>query len=271
MLLLGLAVIVVLFTGLWFVSVRREDASIADIAWGPGILVLALVYYFTGNGAPLRGRLMLALVAIWAIRLAVHVGFRNRLQGEDFRYEMLRAGRAETWWWFSYFRIFLLHALVAWVVSIPIYFATVSVAPAALNIVDYLGILIFAAGLAFEAVGDEQLRRFRADPKNVKLVLETGLWAHTRHPNYFGEALVWWGFGLIGAATGGAVGLIIPTFITYYLVYISGPLLERSLLRNRKAYTSYVATIPAFLPVHLNRLRVTGGKPQAASAKLRGR
>lgn len=270
MLLLGLAVIVVLFTGLWFVSVRREDASIADIAWGPGILVLALVYYFTGNGAPLRGRLMLALVAIWAIRLAVHVGFRNRLQGEDFRYEMLRAGRAETWWWFSYFRIFLLHALVAWVVSIPIYFATVSVAPAALNIVDYLGILIFAAGLAFEAVGDEQLRRFRADPKNVKLVLETGLWAHTRHPNYFGEALVWWGFGLIGAATGGVVGLISPALLTYFLMNVSSLLLERSLKRNKTAYASYIAAVPAFVPMRVRSATRSVPKPRAA-ANLRGR
>ena len=271
MLLIGLAVIVVLFTVLWFVSVRLEDASIADIAWGPGILVLALVYYFTGNGAPVRGRLMLALVAIWAIRLAVHVGLRNRLQGEDFRYEMMRAGRSDTWWWFSYFRVFLLQAVVGWVVSIPIYFAIVSLAPTTLRIVDYLGILIFMAGLAFEAIGDEQLRRFRAEPRNVKLVLETGLWRYSRHPNYFGEALVWWGLALIGAATGGVVGLIIPVFITYFLMNVSGPLLERSLLRNRRAYDSYAASIPAFLPIPLKRpQRRTGGQPQV-SARLRPR
>jgi steroid 5-alpha reductase family enzyme len=253
LLLLGLAVIVIVFTVLWFVSVRLEDASIADIAWGPGILVLALIYYVTGNGAPVRAHLMLALVALWAIRLAAHVGLRNRLQGEDFRYEMMRAGRVERWWWFSYFRVFLLQAIVGWVVSIPIYFAIVSRAPATLTFVDYLGLLIFAAGLAFEVVGDEQLRRFRAEPRNVKLVLESGLWRYSRHPNYFGEALVWWGFGLIGAATGGVVGLIVPALITYYLMNISGPLLERSLLRNRRAYASYVATIPAFVPVKLGR------------------
>jgi len=267
LLLIGLAVIVVLFTVLWFVSVRLEDASIADIAWGPGILVLALVYYLTGSGAPVRGRLMLALVAIWAIRLAVHVGLRNRLQGEDFRYEMMRAGRADSWWWFSYFRVFLLQALVGWVVSIPIYFAIVSLAPATLTMVDYLGVVIFAAGLTFEAVSDEQLRRFRAEPGNVKLVLETGFWQLSRHPNYFGESLVWWGFGLIGAATGGVVGLIIPALITYFLMYVSGPLLERSLLRNRRAYHSYAAAIPAFLPIPLKR---PSGQPQG-SAKLRQR
>ncbi len=100
---------------------------------------------------------------------------------------------------------------------------------------DYLGILIFAAGFLFEAIGDEQLRRFRNEAGNVKLVLETGSWRYTRHPNYFGEALVWWAFGLLGAATGGVVGLIIPALMTHFLWNISGKLLERSLLRNRRA------------------------------------
>ena len=111
-----------------------------------------------------------------------------------------------------------------------------------------LGVLLFAAGFLFEAVGDEQLRRFRNEPRNVKLVLETGLWRYTRHPNYFGEALVWWGLGLIGAATGGVVGLIVPALMTHFLRNISGPLLERSLLRNRRAYANYVAETSAFIP-----------------------
>ena len=227
---------------------RLEDASIADIAWGPGILVLALVYYLTDNGAPVRARLTLALVAIWAIRLAVHLYFRNKIQGEDFRYEMLRTRFGATWWWYSYFRVFLLQAVLAWIMSVPVYFAIVSVAPATLTIVDYVGILLFAVGFTFEALGDEQLRRFRAVPQNVKLVLETGLWQYTRHPNYFGEAVLWWGFGLLGAATGGVVGLLSPALLTYFLMKISGMLLERSLLRNRRAYESYVATTSPFLP-----------------------
>ena len=248
MLLIGLAVIVVLFTVLWFVSMRLEDASIVDIAWGPGILILGLVYYVTSHGAPVRARLTLALVAIWAIRLAVHLGTRNQSQGEDFRYEMLRTRYGASWWWFSYFRVFLLQAVLAWIVSVPVYFAIVSIAPPTLTIIDYLGVLLFAAGFAFEAVGDEQLRRFRAEARNVKLVLETGLWRYTRHPNYFGEALLWWGFGLLGAATGGVVGLLSPALLTYFLMNISGMLLERSLLRNRRAYENYVATTSPFIP-----------------------
>ncbi len=114
MLLLGLAVIVILFTILWFVSVRLEDSSIVDIAWGPAILILALTYYLTSNGAPVRARLTLALVALWAIRLGAHLYLRNQSQGEDFRYEMMRKWRGPSWWWFSYFRVFLLQAVVAW-------------------------------------------------------------------------------------------------------------------------------------------------------------
>ena len=270
MLLIGLAVIVVLFTVLWWVSVRLEDSSIADIAWGPGILVLALVYYFTSNGAPVRALLTLTLVALWAIRLGVHIGWRNQIQGEDFRYEMLRNHRGPSWWWYSYFRVFLLQALVAWVVSVPIYFAIVSIVPGTLTLVDYAGIALFVAGFLFEAIGDEQLRRFRADPRNVKLVLEDGLWAYSRHPNYFGEALLWWGFGLIGAATGGVVGLISPALLTYFLMNVSSLLLERSLKRNKTAYASYIAAVPAFVPMRLRSATRSVAKPRAA-ANLRGR
>lgn len=260
--LTGLAAIITLFTILWIVSVRLEDSSIVDIAWAPGILLLSLTYYFTSNGAPARAGLTLLLVALWAIRLGSHLFIRNQAQGEDSRYEMLRARGGPRWWWFSYFRVFLLQAVTAWVVSIPLYFAIVSVAPPALTVVDYLGVMCFAAGFLFEAVGDEQLRRFRNEPRNVKLVLETGLWRFSRHPNYFGEALLWWGFGLIGAATGGVVGLMVPLLLTYFLANISSMLLERSLLRNRRAYAGYVTSTPAFLPIPSEWL---------ASARLRRR
>ena len=256
----GLVAIVTLFTILWIVSVRLEDSSIVDIAWAPGILTLALTYYAASDGAPPRARLTVALVAVWAIRLAWHLFVRNQQQGEDARYEMLRARRGPTWWWYSYFRVFLLQAVTAWVVSIPLYFAIVSVAPRTLTIVDYLGVVVFLAGFICEAISDEQLRRFRNQARNVKLVLETGLWRYSRHPNYFGEALVWWGFGLIGAATGGVIGLIVPMMLTYFLMNVSSLLLERSLLRNRRAYASYVATVPAFVPIPAEWL---------ASAKLR--
>jgi steroid 5-alpha reductase family enzyme len=159
--LLGLAAIVALFTIVWLVSVRIENSSIADVAWGPGILILGLTYYLTADGFPLRARLTLALLAIWAIRLAAHLAWRIRNEGEDHRYVQWRDEREDSWWWFSYFKVFLLQAVLAWIVSAPIYFATVSLAPAALTLFDLLGVLAIAAGLVIEAVADEQLRRFR--------------------------------------------------------------------------------------------------------------
>ena len=248
MLLLGLAAILILFTALWAVSLRLQNSSIADVAWGPGILGIGLIYYFTSDGVPLRAQLTLALLAIWAARLGGHLYIRTRLQGEDYRYVKWRE-EYEQWWLVSYIKVFLLQAVAAWIVSLPIYFAIVSVGSPALTMLDYLGALMVVSGIVFEARADEQLRRFRADRANRGKVLETGLWSYTRHPNYFGEALVWWGFGVIAVATGGVPGLLGPLVLTYLLLYVSGvPLLESSLI-EKKGYIQYAGKTPAFLPL----------------------
>ncbi len=248
LLLLGLAAIVILFTVLWVVSLRLENSSIADVAWGPGILVIGLTYYFTSDGAPPRAHLTLALLAIWATRLATHLFIRMRLRGEDFRYVKWRE-EYNHWWLVSYFKVFLLQAVAGWIISLPIYFAIVSAAPPSLTMLDYLGVLLFVCGLVFESVGDEHLRRFRADRANRGKVLDTGLWRYTRHPNYFGEALLWWGFGVIGVATGGLPGLLGPAIMTYLLVYVSGVALLESTLIEKAGYSRYVGRTPAFLPL----------------------
>ena len=273
MLLLGLAAIVILFTVLWAVSLRQQNCSIADVAWGPGILLIGLIYYFTSDGRTLRAHLTLALLAIWAIRLATHLYFRMRLQGEDFRYVKWRDDY-DHWWLVSYVKIFLLQAVVGWIISLPIYFAIVSVAPASLTILDYLGILLFVAGMVFEGLGDEQLRRFRANRANRGKVLDTGLWRYTRHPNYFGEALVWWGFGLIGVATGGLPGLLGPAIFTYFLIYVSGVALLESTLIQKAGYIQYVGRTPPFLPLTakaqmqlMTKLRGLNKKPPAPTKR----
>jgi steroid 5-alpha reductase family enzyme len=246
--LLGLAAILILFTVLWAVSLRLQNSSIADVAWAPGILVIALTYYFTSDGGTPRAHLTLALLAIWSARLGTHLWNRMRLQGEDFRYVRWRE-EYDHWWLVSYFKVFLLQAIVAWVVSLPVYFAIVSVAPPSLTVLDYLGVLLFAGGLVIEGVADEHLRRFRAERVNRGKVLDTGLWSYTRHPNYFGEALLWWGFGLIGLATGGLPGLLGPAILTYLLIYVSGVALLESTLIEKAGYIQYVGRTPAFLPL----------------------
>jgi len=134
-------------------------------------------------------------------------------------------------------------------VSLPIYFAIVSVEPTTLTMLDYLGVLLVICGLVFESLGDEQLRRFRADRANRGKVLDTGLWSYTRHPNYFGEALVWWGFGVIAVATGGVPGLLGPLVLTYLLIYVSGVALLESTLIEKRGYIQYAGKTPAFLPL----------------------
>jgi steroid 5-alpha reductase family enzyme len=248
LLLLGLAAILILFSALWALSLRLENSSIADVAWGPGILVIGLVYYFTSDGRELRAHLTLALLAIWAIRLGAHLFIRTRLLGEDFRYVKMRDDW-DHWWLVSYVKVFLLQAVAAWIVSLPIYFAIVSVGSPSLTVLDYLGALLVVSGVVVESLADEQLRRFRADRINRGKVLDTGLWRYSRHPNYFGEALVWWGFGVIAVATGGLPGLLGPLVMTYLLIYVSGVALLESSLIEKAGYIQYVGRTPAFLPL----------------------
>ena len=248
MLLFGFAAIVILFTILWVASLRLENSSIADVAWGPGILLIGLTYYFTNDGGGPRAYLTLVLLGIWAIRLATHLGIRTRLQGEDFRYVKWR-DEYNHWWFVSYFKVFLLQSVVGWIVSLPIYFAIVSLAPASLTMLDYLGALLVVSGLVVESVADGQLRRFRAERVNRGKVLDAGLWRYTRHPNYFGEALLWWGFGVIGLATGGVPGLIGPAILTFLLLHVSGVALLEQTLIEKPGYIHYVGRTPAFLPL----------------------
>jgi steroid 5-alpha reductase family enzyme len=249
-LLLGLAAVIVFFTVLWVVSLALRNASIVDIWWGPGFLVLAGVYAWTMDGVDPRRALVLGLVALWALRLAWHIGRRNIGHGEDFRYAEWRRENGASWWWYSYLKVFLLQAIVAWIVALPLYFAIGASGPARLTVLDAAGLVLFAVGFVFEAVGDEQMRRFKADPSNRGRVMREGLWRYTRHPNYFGEAVLWWGLGAMAAATpGGAVGLVGPALLTFLLLRVSGvTMLEAALVERKLGYADYVETTPAFVP-----------------------
>ena len=249
--LIGLAAVIALFTLLWLASLAVRNSSIVDIWWGPAILLIGIVYFVPDTNVLSRGRLLLALVTIWALRLAIHIGARNIGHGEDFRYAAWRAQHPDTWWIRSYFKVFLLQGVIAWIVALPLYYAITSDAPVHFTIWDQAGALLFAVGFFFEGIGDEQLRRFKANPANKGRVMNTGLWRYTRHPNYFGEAVLWWGFGLIGAATpGGWLGLIGPAIITFLLIKVSGvAMLEKTLKDTKPGYADYVANTSAFLPL----------------------
>lgn len=247
--LTGLAAVIALFTVLWFVSLLVKNSSIVDMWWGPGILLIGLTYTAISNNTAIRGRVVAVLLFVWAVRLAWHIGVRNIGHGEDFRYATWRRERGASWWWFSYFKVFLLQAVIAWIISMPIYYAITSPEPIELQAWDYAGVITFAIGFLFEVIGDEQLRRFKNTRANKGRVLDSGLWRYTRHPNYFGEAMLWWGFGLFSIAAGGYIGVIGPAIMTFLLIRVSGvALLEKTLAETKPGYADYIANTPAFFP-----------------------
>lgn len=245
--LFGLAVTLVAFTLLWLVSLRRRDASIADPFWGPGFLLLTLTWLATSGDPSPRGFLVTGLVAAWALRLGLHLWMRNRGHGEDPRYVAMRARHGDGFGRVSLFTVFWLQGSILWVVSMPVLGAITSEAP--LGAWDAMAVVLFLVGLASESVADAQLARFRADPANRGRVLDTGLWRYSRHPNYFGDAVVWWGIFLL-AVPGGALWTAVgPALMTFLLLKVSGvTLLERSLVEGRPGYTEYVRRTSPFVP-----------------------
>ena len=239
-----------LFFLLWIASLVLRDASIVDVFWGAGFVVIAAVAAILSAGALPRRLLVLTLVAAWGSRLSHHLYRRNWGHGEDFRYQKMRRHYGGKFWLVSLGSVFGLQAALQWVVSIPVQLAALAAEPPGLVALDLLGTALFAVGLAFETVGDRQLVRFRADPANHGSVLDTGLWAFTRHPNYFGDAVAWWGIFLVALATPwGWLGIVGPALMTFLLMRVSGAaLLERTLMKTKPRYREYVERTSAFVP-----------------------
>lgn len=247
----GLVVTLGGMTLLWAVSVRRRDASIVDGWWGMGFALLSLFYAAATDGYGPRSVLAVALTWIWGARLSVHIHLRNRGRPEDARYAAWREAAGPRFWWKSWFSVFLLQGALMWLISAPLLVAQAAAQPDRFTWLDGLGALVWGIGFVFETAGDEQLRRFRADPARRGQVLDTGLWAWTRHPNYFGDAMVWWGLFLIAAAVpGGLLTIVSPVLMTVLLLRISGvTLLEEGLRKTRPGYDDYAARTSAFFPL----------------------
>jgi steroid 5-alpha reductase family enzyme len=241
--------ILIFMTSLWVVSLIRKDASIVDIFWGLGFILTGAVYFRLTDGFPARKALVMALVAVWGFRLALHIFSRNLGKGEDKRYQVWRMGRPKNFWWISYFQVFLLQGILMLLISTPLLSAQIAPEPDHLTVLDMSGALLWAIGFFFEAIGDWQLTRFKADPGNKGKVLQTGLWRYSRHPNYFGEAALWWGYFVIALGVGGYWTLYSPILMTILLLRVSGvTLLEKSLTKTRPEYQAYIERTSAFIP-----------------------
>jgi steroid 5-alpha reductase family enzyme len=245
----ALAVVLGLATLVWVASLVKRDASIVDVFWGLGFVVAGWVYFVTAEGRGARGALVVGLVTLWGVRLSLHILWRNWGKGEDYRYRAMRARNPGSFPLRSLLTVFWLQALLLWAISMPLYQAQ-RPGPASLAPLDFLGLAFFVVGFTFEAGGDWQLARFKRDPGYAGQVMDRGLWRYTRHPNYFGDAVVWWAFFCFAAATpGGWWTFFSPVLMTLLLMRVSGvTLLEKRLKETKPAYRAYAERTNSFLP-----------------------
>lgn len=243
----GLVGILALAVVGWLASVRYRDASLADRLWPLFFLLAALLYVSLSTQVSARALIMLALVFLWSMRLALYISWRNWGHGEDRRYVAMRQRHGNAFLWRSLFVVFGLQGVLAWLISAPLLTASFSAEP--LGWLDVFACLLALFGIAFEAVADMQLAAFKRHHANHSAVMDRGLWRYSRHPNYFGEACVWWGLGLLGCAGMGGWPLLSPLLMTFLLLRVSGvTLLERDIGERRPAYRDYIQRTNAFIP-----------------------
>lgn len=250
MLALSAAAVAVVMVIVWAISIRLRDVSIIDPAWGPAFVLVALIAVLDGHGDAARRWLLLAMTAAWGVRLGVHLT-RRKLgdREEDRRYAAMREREGDGFTRWSLWAVFGTQGLLVVIVSLPIQVAANRSGGLGATIVP--GLIVFLIGVAFEAIGDEQLRRFKADPENVGKVMDRGLWRYTRHPNYFGDFCVWWGIWLVVLPAGGVWWTFLgPAIMTLFLVRISGAaMLERDIGKRRPQYAEYIKRTSGFFPL----------------------
>lgn len=234
---------------LWVVSVWRRNASIVDPFWGTTFVIAGWWYFVRApDGDPGRKLLLMVLVTVWGLRLSLYLVWRNWGHGEDPRYQAFRRRYGpERYWWVSLFQVFLLQGTLSWLIGAPLLGAQHG--GGSLGWLDALAAAVWLVGFVFEAGSDLQLARFRARRTSPDQLLTTGFWRYTRHPNYFGDAACWWGYGLFSIAAGGYVAALGAVLMTALIIKVSGvALLERSLGEQKPGYAEYARRTSAFLP-----------------------
>lgn len=244
-----LILVLFLYMSFWFVvSLIKKSNDVADVAWGLGFVLLTWISFFLSSDSGARGLLVGVMVSVWGLRLAWHIHMRNKNKAEDYRY---LAWRKEWGKWFyirSYFQVYILQGVLLFLIILPVLLINKS-AGSALGLLDIFGVVVWLVGFYFEAVGDAQLKRFIQEPANKGRLLQTGLWAYTRHPNYFGEVMGWWGLWLIAlSAPNGWFGILGPITITFLILKVSGiPMLEKRMAENPE-FEEYKRRVSVFIP-----------------------
>jgi steroid 5-alpha reductase family enzyme len=245
--LAALPVLVAAATVTWLLSWPMGNVSIVDSLWSLMLFAAGVIYGLGADPRAPRLAFLLWLVVIWAFRLSIYITARNIGKGEDHRYQAIRARNQPGFAVKSLYLVFWMQAGLAWLISLPLLGAVSSIAPP--NIIDAFGFGLWVLGMVFEAGGDFQLARFKRNPANQGKVMDRGLWRYTRHPNYFGEFCIWWGFWCFAVAAGAWWTLPGPVALTFLLLRVSGvTLLEKDIGNRRPQYADYVLKTNAFFP-----------------------
>jgi steroid 5-alpha reductase family enzyme len=243
--------VLVFFAVTYRVSVLRGRHDTVDTAWGLGFGLVALVSLglSRGDGDTARAAVITALTLAWGVRLAVHLQVRNGPRGEDPRYQRMLSGAHGSGLLLAIRKVYVPQAVVLWIVSMPVLLGQYGPDPVRWSL--YLGVAVWLLGFAFETIGDAQLARFRRDPANSGAVLDTGLWRYTRHPNYFGDACVWWGLWVLAAhSIAGVISVFSPVIMTLLLAKGTGkPMLETGMEARHPGYADYVRRTSGFVPL----------------------
>lgn len=235
----------------WLVSLPLQNASIIDIGWGLGFVIIAWTTFLLAKSEGPRAWLLVVLPTVWGIRLSGYLFWRNHGQGEDRRYAAMREKHGARFWWVSLFTVFGLQGAVMWVVALPLVVGIAeSVDAPAIKTLHLFGVGVWLVGMVFEAGGDWQLAKFKANPENKGQVLNRGLWRYTRHPNYFGDFLVWWGHWLVSLASASQIWTVVsPLVMSALLMKFSGVgLLEHDIADRRPDYAEYKRRTRTFFP-----------------------
>lgn len=257
--LYGLAIMIAMGFVTWLYSLYRNNVNIVDSLWSLMFLAGAITYTAVAGELTQRNILLLTLVAIWSLRLSVFLSLRNRGEDEDRRYREIRANNEPNFNFKSLYIIFGLQAGLAWMISIPLLTSLSSSAETGL--IEIIATLVWTTGFLFETTADQQLYRFKSKPENKGKVLTGGLWAYSRHPNYFGEFLVWWGYFLFALSAGAWWTVYSPLLMTLLLLKVSGvSLMEKGITERRSKYREYIESTNAFFP----------GRPRQKKAYLEG-
>jgi len=241
-------IIIFIYATVWFaIAVYKKRNDVADIAWGIGYIVICGYLLFFYQPSPVA-YLLYSLVTLWGLRLSMHIYSRNKNKNEDFRYLAWRQEWGRSFYWRSYGQVFLLQGVLLLLIISPVIHAAVAI-PEKWNAFTGLGLFCWLAGFYFQSVGDWQLAVFVKQKKKPGAIMQTGLWKYSRHPNYFGEIMMWWGIFIITLPLANSIYFIIsPVTITLLLVFVSGiPLLEKKYEGN-PAYEDYKKRTSALIP-----------------------